>query len=153
MSEYPEHEKLQAVTGETQAAGAFLEWLPTQGVQLMIWREDLSDIRLVDEQCMRRRTDGPGHDPACAPQRPVDGDLYNDHGFAYWLGHCTHWEASDTGTCCRCGQGHYREVTGIHGWTPETRSVNQLLADWADIDQNKIEAEKRQMLAALRNGG
>lgn len=27
-----------------------------------------------------------------------------------------------------------------------------LIAEWADIDQNKLEAEKRQMLASMRSG-
>lgn len=32
--EYPEHVKLGAVAGETQAAGGFLEWLQQQGMAL-----------------------------------------------------------------------------------------------------------------------
>jgi hypothetical protein len=36
----------------------------------------------------------------------------------------------------------------VHGW-------RDLLAEWAGIDQRKLEAEKRQMLASIRtaNGG
>lgn len=39
------------------------------------------------------------------------------------------------------------------GWSRPmaiNRSVVGLLAEWTDIDQNKIEAEKRQMLAVQR---
>lgn len=31
---YPEHEKLHAVAAETQAAGAFIEWLESEGIVL-----------------------------------------------------------------------------------------------------------------------
>lgn len=33
---------------------------------------------------------------------------------------------------------------------PVATPLTSLLAEWADIDQNKIEAEKRAMLAAIR---
>jgi len=33
---------------------------------------------------------------------------------------------------------------------PVSKNLVSLLAEWAGIDQNKIEAEKRQMLASLR---
>lgn len=147
MSDYPEHDKLKAVAAETQAAGEFLEWLQSQGVQLMIWREDLTDTRPTDPRCADRRDDAPAHKPGCKPVSPADG--YEVDGLAYWLQHCTHWTDAE-GDCCRCGKGQFYEVTGIHGWTPERRSIAGLLADWSEIDQSKIEAEKRAMLAGLR---
>lgn len=39
MGEYPEHDKLSAVSAESQAQGELLEWLAGQGVELMVWRE------------------------------------------------------------------------------------------------------------------
>jgi hypothetical protein len=39
MSEYPEHDKLHTVVDESQAQGAFIEWLSDQGIKLMVWRE------------------------------------------------------------------------------------------------------------------
>lgn len=35
-------------------------------------------------------------------------------------------------------------------WFPTHRSIQSILAEWFGIDQNKIEAEKRQMLDELR---
>lgn len=152
MSDYPEHDKLAAVADQTQAAGEFAEWLAGQGVQFMVWREDLTDTRPSDPECLSRR-DAPEHKPDCQPPRPDDGGTYATSGVVYWRQHCTHW--LNGGDCCRCGQGQVYEVTGIKDFVPERRSLAQLLADWAGIDQGKIEAEKRQMLAGLRtmNGG
>jgi hypothetical protein len=124
MAGYPEHEKLQAVSEQTQAIGEFLEWLNSQSVQLMTWREDLTDTR-VDDKC------------------PCDGHFHL---------HCDHWGAdNEAHGCCRCGKPFgFTEVTGIKGWVSERRGATQLLADWAGIDLNKIEAEKRQMLESIR---
>jgi hypothetical protein len=41
-------------------------------------------------------------------------------------------------------------VTGLKAFMHEQRGTMQLLADWAGIDLAKIEAEKRQMLTAIR---
>lgn len=38
-SEYPEHEKLQAVVDRSQAIGEFLDWLPEAGLALCSWQE------------------------------------------------------------------------------------------------------------------
>jgi len=37
MSDYPEHDKLAAVSEESQAQGELLDWLSDQGVHLMLW--------------------------------------------------------------------------------------------------------------------
>lgn len=47
MSNYPEHDKLTAVSEKSQAVGEFLEWLQNQHVRLMVWKED------VEERCPR----------------------------------------------------------------------------------------------------
>lgn len=41
------------------------------------------------------------------------------------------------------------EENSKYAW-PIHRPITDLLAEWAGIDQNKIEAEKRQMLEAIR---
>lgn len=48
---------------------------------------------------------------------------------------------------------HY--IDGMNFPRQYNTGVRDLLAEWAGIDQNKLEAEKRQMLANLRaaNGG
>jgi hypothetical protein len=46
--------------------------------------------------------------------------------------------------CDSCG----REVE--HREVPAHKPINQILAEYFDIDLDKIEAEKRQMLDALR---
>jgi hypothetical protein len=39
MSDYPEHDKMSAVTAETQAAGDFIDFLQGEGARLMILDE------------------------------------------------------------------------------------------------------------------
>lgn len=152
MSDFPEHDKLHAVADETQAIGEFLDWLANQGVHLMVWREDLTDTRPTDDEC-RERLDS-DHSRPCDQTRHRDGDT----GIAWWRRHCLHWQnpereaegVAEQGRCCRCGRGHVYEITGIKSWVSEPRTTLRLLADWAGIDENKLEAEKRQILAALR---
>lgn len=44
MTEYPEHEKLQAVKDESQAIGAFLEWLSNvKEIRFAKWVKDKSE--------------------------------------------------------------------------------------------------------------
>jgi hypothetical protein len=150
MSDYPEHDKLSKIQEQTQAIGEFLEWLTSQGIHLMRWREDLTDNRLTDPQCAKAVR---GSDAPCAPVRP-EGDSYGPDGTIWWRQHCLHWQEPDEdgeyGECCRCGRGHFYEVHGIRAWEADPRNIQSLLAAWAGIDLNKIEAEKRAMLASLR---
>jgi len=151
---YPEHDKLQAAQPRTEVIGEFLEWLEGQGIQLMTWREDLTDSRPVDVKCAQHRRGEPSR--SCDPDSSVAVE-----DIAWWVTHCMHWhvperDAADgeqQGTCCRCGKGRFYVVTGIHGFVHERRGTEQLLADYAGIDLRKIEAEKRQMLAAIRSAG
>lgn len=151
MSDYPEHDKLRAAQAETQAAGEFVEWLNSQGIQLMTYREDLTDTRTVDDECKIRKSK---HNPRSCDNTEDDGD----HSVMYWMRHCLHWQDPDRavtgdavqGECCYCDLGRFREVHGLRAWTSPGKNLQALLADWADIDQSKIEAEKRQMLAVIR---
>lgn len=152
MGEYPEHQKMAGIAGQTQAIGEFLEWLEGQGVQLMTWHEDLTDSRPTDPECKARRREN-----RADPCRPTSA---SDIGGAdYFATHCLHWhgksrDAGDNiqeqGMCCWCGKGHYYEVAGLKAFVHEARGTMQLLADWAGIDLAKIEAEKRQMLEDIR---
>jgi hypothetical protein len=56
MTEYPEHAKLTAVRGESQAIGEFLEWAESRGWQLMEYRTDLTDFRVCG--CTSMHDDG-----------------------------------------------------------------------------------------------
>lgn len=156
MSDYPECDKLAEASKLTQPIGEFLDWLQGQGVQLMTYREDLSDVHPTDPECtVRRDSDNPA---------PCDqmGDMGDDaKPRAWWRRHCLHWQGhadvldEGVGTtdnpdhCCRCGKGREHTIT-TRGWVHEQRGIEQLLADWAAIDLKKVDAERRQMLASLR---
>ncbi len=145
----------------TQSIGEFLDWLRSQDVQLMVWREDLTDLRPTDPVCPVRRRPaleelriGAPEKLPCDPARD-DGPVGN---LPYYMGHCKHWQHPDQatggggqpGTCCLCGRDTEHEVTGLQAWVHEPRSTEQLLADWAGIDLNKVEAERRRILAGLQ---
>lgn len=162
-SNHPELDKMAAIRDQTQVIGEFLEWLTSQGINLMAWREDLTDIRPTDPECLERKRDRL-HAVSPEPSLPCDpspGDVIRSE--YRWTAHCMHWQdprrAADgearRGTCCHCGYGQDYEVTGIRAWVHDNRSIEELLAAWAGIDLRKIEQERRAILAALpgRNGG
>jgi hypothetical protein len=136
VSEYPECERLTAAAEQTQVIGEFIDWLQGQGIQLMTYREDLSDIR-----------------PTISAS--------DTGGANYWETHCLHWHGAardaddniqEQGTCCWCGMGREYTLT-TRGWVHEQRGTEHLLADWAGIDPQKVEAERRRMLASLPAAG
>ena len=151
MNDYPESKRLAAAAEQTQAIGEFIDWLESQGVQLMTYREDLTDYRPTDPECevpVRRDTARP-----CDPTRDDDGDAKPR---SWWLRHCLHWQDPERpaegdgteGTCCRCGKER-EYVIPVRGWVHEQRGTGQLLADWAGIDLQKVEAERRSILAGI----
>lgn len=126
VSATPELDKLAEVKDATQAAGDFIEWAASQGVHLMTFRTDLTDVKAAE------------HD-WCRPDRSA---------------HCTHFDGNPEHDCCHCRRDHKpREVTGIKAWVSTTRDLHQLLADWQGIDQRAVEREKRQILANLHTAG
>lgn len=156
MGDYPECERMAKAAKTTQPIGEFLDWLTSQGIQLMTYREDLSDIRETDPACQVRWDSG-----SPAPCDQV-GDMGDDaKPRAWWRRHCLHWQghadvldggpenAAKPGHCCRCGKGRDYTIT-TRGWTHEARGFEQLLADFAGIDLKKVDAERRQMLDSLR---
>lgn len=138
MSDYPEHDKMSAVVDQTEAAAAFVEWLGTQRIQLMQWRDDMTDLRMTSPICTKYY--------ASAPAMKGKECRAKAHG-----DHCAHWDGPGLATCCQCGQPNRREVTGIEAWVP-AGSLTDLLAKWQDIDMAKIDAEKRAMIERLREG-
>lgn len=159
--QYPEHDKLLAVKDSAEAAGEFLEWLQSEGISLMTWRTDMTDTRPTDPECrarIRQMRDG-GYVPLdCdlqAAEEVPEGTLET----ARWRSHCKHWlllvgpargTSEKRGVCCHCEKGRTYEITLSSGvWAADRRSIEQLLADWLGIDRDKIEAEKRQILAGL----
>lgn len=159
MSEYPECEKLAEASKVTQPIGEFLDWLNSQGIHLMTWREDLTDSRPTDDRCRERRSTGWPDDLALCRPRTVDTGQLRP-GADYWTTHCLHWHADQPkasnglngapGTCCRCRMAQHYEVTGINAWVSDPRGYEQLLADFAGVDLKKVDTERRQMLASLR---
>lgn len=51
--------------------------------------------------------------------------------------------------CPRCNGSRFIEIT-VSGWTSDGRSVEQLLADYFEIDLTKIEEERRALLDHIR---
>lgn len=126
MSEYPEHDKLSNVLDQSQAIGEFLEWMGTGDVHRMRWRDDLVDSR----SC-----------PMCGHTNHP-GQKYSN---------VTPAEQGSWSECTTCGGRGWVDVTR-EGWVADERSITTVLAEYFEIDQDKLEAEKRQMLEALRAG-
>jgi hypothetical protein len=87
MSDYPEHDKLVAISDKSQVIGSFIEWL-----------ENEKEIRLC----------------TFVPARRED---------RIWI---------------------------AEGYTPINESINDLLAEFFNIDQNKINQEKENMIKKLQ---
>ena len=152
VTDYPEAARLAEASKRTHPIGEFLDWLQGQGIQLMTWREDVADVRSTDPEC-QVRFDG---------DRPRSCDQVRDLGDgmkprAWWRRHCLHWQdtrrdtsdGESAGRCCRCGKDQEYTIT-TEGWVPDQRRPEQLLADWAGIDLNQVEAERRRGLAHLQ---
>ena len=124
MPEYPEHEKLMKIADKSQVIGEFLEWLSFEkGAVLHHWVED--DF---EETCGGTMFHG------C-----IDGKrAYEDELVASGI------------DCMECG-GTGKVTKRFAGWMDVGRTQD-LLAEFFEIDQNKIEQEKRAMLEVMRNG-
>lgn len=154
MSQYPEHDKLSQISDQSQSCGEFVEWLHSEGLHLMRWREDLTDQRLTDPKCLNWHLPMPR---GCSEiPEGTDGHALP---MSERTRHCAHWldvareqanPLRQQGTCCRCDRGRFYEVTGVKSWVEDTRTLPVLLADFFGIDQNEIEAEKRAMLKACQ---
>ena len=124
MPEYPEHEKLMKISDKSQAIGEFLEWLGFEkGAVLHRWVEDE-----FDELCT--------------------GDLYHSciDGKRAW------GDEPDQASSipCKVCDGTGRVTKRFVGWADVGRTQD-LLAEFFEIDQDKLEQEKRAMLERMRN--
>lgn len=128
MSEptYPECEKMHAVHDKSQIIGEFVDvFLESKGIILAEWTREMDcgweSWTMVD---------------GLAKLRCVDGDLFDIDG-------------DFSGVCEMC------DGTGVvkrdHPVLDPTRSrIVDLLAEFFEINLDKVEAERRQMLESLR---
>jgi len=126
---YPEHEKLSKVQDQSQAIGEFLEWLETtKSARLLTWHESETD-----EVCT--------------------GDLVLgcEDGYKTRAGRkFTIGGARDgVGVPCDVCRGTGKVTCHEKGYVP-VGSARDLLAEFFEIDQDKLEQEKRAMLDSLR---
>jgi methionyl-tRNA synthetase len=67
-------------------------------------------------------------------------------------GACSHrTEASKARCNCACCNGTHQVLRHREGFVSLDRAIPDLLAEYHGIDQRRLEAEKRAMLAALRD--
>lgn len=127
MSDYPEHEKLQSISDHSQVIGEFVEWLAGEkGIHLGEWE------RQID--CGWRSASTVGGVPRL---RCRAGQLI------------THMGEENGDECEVCdGTGYVERIEPR--MFPVNRGITNLLADFFDIDLDKIEVEKRAMLDHLR---
>lgn len=107
--EYPEHNKMKAVTPFSHKIGEFLEWLTERHVMLAHY----------PTKCLHLMYDGTCHE-----------------------------EAMENGSCpSECPECEMTELSELY---PYSYNIQKLLAEFFEIDLNKIEEEKRQMLDEMR---
>lgn len=128
MSDYPECERMVAVAPESQKIGEFLDWLGQQGIHLAVFEHKIEcgyrSLQTTYVGIPRRRC--------------IEGRLIND-------------EDDDVGECGKCdGTGLIDRIDPI--LVPRGGSTEALLAKYFGIDQDKVDAERRQMLKALGEG-
>lgn len=137
VSAHPECDRMVAVADESHALGDFLDWLNENGIILAEW-ERKKECDYADGPSMARFGDIGGQKWRCEKGRVTGHPDSNKPGV-------------DSGLCRKC------DGTGLIDrneprLTPRGESYNELLARYFDIDLAKVEAERRQMLEALRNG-
>lgn len=112
MTEYPEHEKLRAISDQSQVCGEFLEWIQggyegSPGLHLCRWKKESEAPQWIHE----------------ASGRPAKFHHLRAEQNPEWY-----------------PAGYYS--AGLN--------TKELLAMFFDIDQEKIDVEKKQMLSAIR---
>lgn len=125
MSDYPEHEKLSVVKDKSQAIGEFLDWLSEQQVRLARY-EDAAHSDAPRDLIVGRTPDG----------QPI---FVNDE---------TGEESQYIRSYQRREDSDYWYKPG--GFYPINERIEAILAEYFEIDLNKIESEKRAMLDELR---
>jgi hypothetical protein len=135
----PELDRQLAIlgTGRAQAVQEFYDWLQAQGLHLCAWTEDLTE----STPCPDAVTPGK-HAPRFGC---VDGKRAR-------FGETTGQDGQDYGACPRCAGRGYIERPIRPRWVEDPRSPERLVADHFGIDLRKIEAERRAILDAIRQG-
>lgn len=125
MAEYPECDRMVAASEESQKIGDFLDWLNEQGIVLAEWeRQKECDYGVWPKW-------------RCEAGRVVGHPDSNKPG-------------QDDGECPECnGTGLIARLEPR--LAPRGEGYEQLLARFFGIDLKKIDAERSQMLAALRS--
>lgn len=130
---YPEHEKLKAVRDRSQAVGEFLEWLFGQGYAICRWRA--------------------AGDNGQPPYVPVEDEeeyerLYEEFFENGW------WDDPDFRRLRRERlKPNPAFASWGEGWLAEPARIEDWLARFFGIDPERLEAEKREILAELRKAG
>lgn len=120
MTEQPEHEKLSRVAAQSQVVCEFIEWLASRGTHLMRWYEDDEEVTCY-------------------------GDVWHDCNDGRHVG----TDGRDRGACRVC-DGRGTTTAHREGWVPNGEYIQTLLAKFFEIDQAKLEWEKRAMIATLQ---
>jgi hypothetical protein len=127
MSEqYPEHEKLTAISDKSQACYDFLEWLGEQGI--MLGKYDVAED--FCRNCEHPYT----HD-----QRVANPTYFGQRTCSYQDDITSEW--------CRCDDSDFGNPDRFY---PYLTRREELLADHFGIDLRLIEKEKRAMLDTMR---
>lgn len=137
MSDFPEHDRMTAITDQSQQLGSFLEWLRMSGIVLARWEHtkpcDAADGPVVDYDHLPEES---GQKWRCEGGRMVGHPESNKPGV---IG----------SVCKKCdGTGSVERIEPR--LTPTGQRIEQVLADYFGIDLDKIEDEKRSMLAQIR---
>lgn len=126
---YPEHEKLSAVKDQSQRIGEFLEWLMDEKkVELAFWHKH-------SEQCDGFNADTGEIEPEyeCGNKKHDSGEMKHDFG----MYGCHPKRSFGCDMPCQT-------------LSPFRATKEKLLAEFFEIDLEKLENEKRAMLDSLR---
>lgn len=138
---YPECEKMSAVRHQSQAIGEFLEWM--RGGEGLVLAEYVTvldpDVRYCVELGKNRG-------------REVWKIRDLDPGMSDFVG--GYWESQEEAEqeVVELEAERLARAQGNQKLFPAYRSIEQLLARFFGIDLDKVEAERRQMLAELQGG-
>ena len=130
MIETPELDRMSDVRDHSQAIGEFLEWLRDQGVQMVRWETRRPESLCSGDALFREFAELDAELRSAQSETPRPSDVHPPK--------------------CKC------KGTGIVYGTERDelvsvdRSIERWLADYYDIDLDRVEAERRAILEELR---
>lgn len=140
---YPEHEKMEAVKADSQTIGEFLEWLFSNGQELCVWRDEGNNgesfyiEHVIGENGICNRC---GDDRHCRHVHFSVGTIVYEDGAGYCSPNINFPDRKKNAKHRSWGEG----------FVPINRNIEKTLAEYFEIDLNKINDEKRAMLESLR---